>query len=41
MRNTSWICESCRGAGGYSDGDCEDGEWVSCPQCDGVGEESC
>ena len=31
-------CMSCKGAGGYSIGDCEDGVWESCEECAGRGE---
>lgn len=30
-------CPSCRGAGGYDVGDCEDGVWENCPECGGWG----
>jgi hypothetical protein len=31
-------CGSCKGAGGWSIGDCEEGCWECCPECEGVGE---
>lgn len=30
-------CESCKGAGQYDVGDCEDGVVEVCPECDGTG----
>ncbi len=30
-------CLSCKGAGGWDIGDCEDGIWENCPECDGYG----
>jgi DnaJ-class molecular chaperone len=36
--NDSEVCPSCKGAGGWDEGDCEDGIWEMCPECDGLGE---
>lgn len=32
------VCYSCRGAGGYNIGDCEEGVWQTCLECNGYGE---
>jgi hypothetical protein len=32
------LCPSCCGAGVFDVGDCEDGVWDNCPNCDGLGE---
>lgn len=32
------ICLSCNGAGGWFIGDCENGDWETCPECMGYGE---
>ena len=34
----STLCPSCKGAGSYSIGDCEDGVDEMCPECEGAGE---
>jgi len=33
-----YTCPSCGGAGVFDIGDCEDGVWEHCPECDGRGE---
>ena len=33
-----YTCPSCKGAGAYSVGDCEDGVWENCVECEGYGE---
>lgn len=31
------ICESCQGVGEWALGDCEDGNTMTCPECEGKG----
>ena len=33
-----YTCPSCKGTGVYSVGDCEDGVWENCEECEGYGE---
>lgn len=32
------LCPSCQGTGVWDIGDCEDGVWATCEECDGLGE---
>lgn len=31
------VCTTCAGLGGWSLGDCEDGVWETCDDCEGTG----
>lgn len=37
LNDDSNLCPSCAGMGTYDIGDCEDGVWGDCPQCEGTG----
>jgi len=38
-RPWDYTCSTCNGAGGWSIGNCEDGEWETCWACHGSGED--
>lgn len=35
------VCGACNGNGGHDIGDCEEGVWEMCDDCDGTGVEEC
>lgn len=38
LSNHYYLCDSCQGSGGHDIGDCEDGVWAYCLDCDGSGQ---